>query len=83
MDKNYSYVDFLRAVGQSKRVKGSEKLLDEIYLDLFLNHLLRMQQEKYIMELIDKSLDRKDEATFYRLTEQLKELQYAEQLQAI
>lgn len=80
MDKYYSYVDFLRSVGQSQQANTTEKLLDEIYLDLFLNSLQYMQQEKHIMELIDVALDQKDEATFYQLTEQLKELQKIEEL---
>ncbi|CAM5554594.1 IDEAL domain protein OS=Lysinibacillus sphaericus OX=1421 GN=LS41612_19480 PE=4 SV=1 [Lysinibacillus sphaericus] len=49
LDKYYSYTDFLKAVGQSKKVDEAEKLLNEIYLDLFLNHIQRMHREEQLM----------------------------------
>lgn len=79
MDKYYSYTDFLRAVGQSKRVNSAEKLLSEIYLDLFLNRLQRIQREQQLVELIDATLDQRDKEAFYLFTEELKELQCVNQ----
>lgn len=79
MDKYYSYTDFLKAVGQSKRVNSAEKLLSEIYLDLFLNRLQRIQREQQLVELIDATLDQRDKEAFYLFTGELKELQCVNQ----
>ncbi len=65
LDKYYSYTDFLKAVGQSKKVDEAEKLLNEIYLDLFLNHIQRKHREEQLMVLIDRALDEKDEKAFH------------------
>lgn len=65
MDKYYSYTDFLKAVGQSKKVDEAEKLLNEIYLDLFLNRIQRIHREEQLMVLIDRALDEKDEKAFH------------------
>lgn len=81
MDKYYSYTDFLRAVGQSQHVNSGEKLLNEIYLDLFLNSIQRIHREQQLLELIDTALDEKDKVTFYRYTEELKELQELNKLE--
>ena len=64
MDKYYSYTDFLRAVGQFPKGNGNEKLLNDIYLDLFLNRLLRLQRISQLEQLIDSSLDEKNERLF-------------------
>lgn len=74
MDKYYSYTDFLRAVGQADSVNEDEKLLNDIYLDLFLNRLLRLQRIEVLKELIDQSLDTLDETNFYDYTSELNEL---------
>lgn len=74
MDKYYSYTDFLRAVGQADSVNEDEKLLNDIYLDLFLNRLLRLQRIEALKELIDRSLDSFDETNFYHYSSELKEL---------
>lgn len=81
MDKNYSYVDFLKAVNQSQQTQGADKLLDHIYLDLFLNSIQHMQYEKYLWQQIDIALDQKDEDAFYQLTEELKGLQTTDERQ--
>ena len=74
MDKYYSYTDFLRAVGQFPKVNGSEKLLNEIYLDLFLNRLLRLQRISQLEQLIDLSLDARNERLFNTYSSELNSL---------
>ncbi|MET4563608.1 uncharacterized protein YpiB (UPF0302 family) [Lysinibacillus parviboronicapiens] len=71
LDKYYSYTDFLKAVGQSKKVDEAEKLLNEIYLDLFLNRIQRMHREEQLMVLIDRALDEKDERAFHQYATEL------------
>lgn len=77
LDKYYSYTDFLKAVGQSKKIDEAEKLLNEIYLDLFLNHIQRMHREEQLMVLIDKALDEKDEKAFHLYAHELTALRQA------
>ncbi|MEQ6356825.1 IDEAL domain-containing protein [Lysinibacillus sp. M3] len=74
MDKYYSYTDFLKAVGQTKKVDEAEKLLNEIYLDLFLNHIQRKHREEQLMVLIDRALDDKDENAFHLYANELVDL---------
>lgn len=74
LDKYYSYTDFLKAVGQSKKVDEAEKLLNEIYLDLFLNRIQRMHRQEQLMVLIDRALDEKDENAFYQYASELTSL---------
>ena len=71
MDKYYSYTDFLRAVGHFPKVNDSEKLLNDIYLDLFLNRLLRLQRISQLEQLIDSSLDARNERDFQTYTTEL------------
>ncbi|AJK89306.1 IDEAL domain-containing protein [Lysinibacillus fusiformis] len=78
MDKYYSYTDFLKAVGQSKKVDEAEKLLNEIYLDLFLNRIQRMHRQEQLIVLIDRALDEKDENAFYQYATELNSLQQSE-----
>lgn len=75
MEKNNSYADFSRATGQYPKVNDSEKLLNEIYLDLFLNRLQRLQRIEQLYDLIDKALDERDKNAFYSYTNELIELQ--------
>ncbi|WP_097147772.1 IDEAL domain-containing protein [Ureibacillus acetophenoni] len=75
MDKYYSYTDFLKAVGQYQHANESEKLLNDIYMDLFLNGIQRMQRIEELKHLIDKALDERDEKAFYTYAEELNELQ--------
>ncbi|MFY3791534.1 IDEAL domain-containing protein [Ureibacillus sp. MALMAid1270] len=75
MDKYYSYTDFLKAVGQYQHANESEKLLNDIYLDLFLNRIQRMQRIEELKHLIDTALDEKDENSFYKYAKELNELQ--------
>ncbi|MGN7478806.1 IDEAL domain-containing protein [Solibacillus silvestris] len=74
MDKYYSYTDFLKAVGQQSTENQAEKLLNEIYLDLFISRLQRMQRIEQLKILIDTSLDQKNEQAFESYTTELNEL---------
>lgn len=74
LDKYYSYTDFLRAVGQSKKVNEAEKLLNEIYLDLFLNRIQRTYRVEQLTVLIDQALDERDEQAFYLYASELERL---------
>ena len=74
MDKYFSYTDFLKAVGQYPRIREEEKLLNDIYLDLFLNRLQRIHRINQLEALVDRSLDEKDEKSFYKYTEELLEI---------
>lgn len=71
MDKYFSYTDFLKAVGQYPRIREEEKLLNNIYLDLFLNGLQRIHRINQLEALVDLSLDERDEKSFYMYTEEL------------
>lgn len=75
MDKYYSYTDFLRAVGQYPKQTEGEKLLNDIYLDLFLGSLQRVQRVEQLHRLIDKALDERDEQAFHEYCEELQLLQ--------
>ncbi|GLC87779.1 IDEAL domain-containing protein [Lysinibacillus piscis] len=74
MDKQYSYTDFLRAVGHSNEVDEAEKLLDEIYLDLFLNHIQRIHRQEQLIALIDVALDNRDKQSFQQYAAELQML---------
>ncbi|MBD8035687.1 MULTISPECIES: IDEAL domain-containing protein [Solibacillus] len=74
MDKYYSYTDFLKAVGQQSTENQAEKLLNEIYLDLFISRLQRMQRIEQLKLLIDTSLDQKNEKAFECYTTELNDL---------
>ncbi|ARD47648.1 IDEAL domain protein [Sporosarcina sp. P37] len=71
MNNNNSYAEFLKAVGNNSTSLQAEKLLNEIYWDLFLQHIHWEQTQTRIMELIDDALDRNDEEAFNLYTQQL------------
>lgn len=75
MDKQYSYADFLKAMGQTGNESSAEKLLNEIYLDMFLNIIHREQSSGRLLKLIDEALDRKDQVAFEEYTNALLQLQ--------
>jgi uncharacterized protein YpiB (UPF0302 family) len=75
MDKYYSYAEFMKAVGKNQTKSEAEKLLNDIYLDLFLNHVHREQRKNSLLSLIDEALDRKDKQTFMQYTSELKNLE--------
>ncbi|WP_336823895.1 IDEAL domain-containing protein [Sporosarcina sp. USHLN248] len=72
MEKNYSYAEFLKAVGKNSSSLHAEKLLNEIYMDLFISHIHREQNRNRLLELIDESLVHNDKEAFHRLTEELR-----------
>lgn len=75
MDKFYSYTDFLRAINQTPQHNDAEKLLNEIYLDLFLQRLQREQRLETLRNLIDEALEDKDELLFKEYTDEYVSLQ--------
>ena len=76
MDKFYSYTDFLNSFGKNiEEVQQQEQLLNDIYLDLFLNRLNRLHRIEKLYELIDASLDERNREQFYTYTEELLILQ--------
>ncbi|WP_323691199.1 IDEAL domain-containing protein [Sporosarcina jeotgali] len=52
----------------------AEKMLNDIYIDLFLNHIHREQTRTRLLEEIDAALDRNDKPTFMQLTDSLQQL---------
>ncbi len=79
MENYYSYADFMKAMAQTKKATEAEKLLNDIYLDLFLKHVHRSQQEEQLMNLIDEALDNNDRKAFNKYSEQLKTLKCEEE----
>lgn len=78
MDKFYSYTDFLRAINQTSQHNDAEKLLNEIYLDLFLQRLQREQRLDTLRNAIDEALQRRDERAFKEHTSEYIALQAEE-----
>lgn len=64
----------MKAMAQTKKTTEAEKLLNDIYLDLFLKHVHRSQQEEQLMALIDEALDNNDRNAFIKYSDQLKAL---------
>ena len=75
MENNYSYAEFLKAVGKNSSSMQAEKMLNDIYIDLFLNHIHREQTRTRLLEEIDAALDRNDKPTFMQLTDSLRKLE--------
>ena len=75
MENNYSYAEFLKAVGKNSSSLQAEKLLNEIYLDLFLKHIHREQTKDRFLGLIDLALDCRDESAFLVYSERLGKLE--------
>ena len=71
VEKNYSYAEFMKAVGRNSSTVQAEKLLSEIYMDLFLKGIHREQIRERLISLIDQSLDNRDEHTFLEYSKQL------------
>ncbi|MEE1131971.1 MAG: IDEAL domain-containing protein [Caryophanon sp.] len=78
MDKFYSYTDFLRAINQTSQHNDAEKLLNEIYLDLFLQRLQREQRLDKLRQAIDESLQVRNEQAFKEYTSEYIALQAEE-----
>lgn len=77
VEKNYSYAEFMKAVGRNSSTVQAEKLLNEIYMDLFLNRIHREQVKGRLINLIDQSLDNRDEFAFHEYTKQLEKFEDA------
>lgn len=58
----------------SQRLQGQD-LLNDLYMDMFLQHLLADQQIRLLREAIDVALDARDEEAFKRFTKELIQLQ--------
>lgn len=58
----------------SQGLQGQD-LLNDLYMDMFLQHLLADQQIRLLREAIDVALDEKDEEAFKRFTKELIQLQ--------
>lgn len=78
MENYYSYADFMKAMAQTKKITEAEKLLNDIYLDLFLKHVHRSQQETQLLTLIDEALDNHDQKAFIIYAAQLQTLKHEE-----
>lgn len=71
LEKSYSHVEFMKAVRKKSSSIQAEKMLNEIYMDLFLNRIHRLQTKERLMKIVDQSLDNKDEHSFRKYSEQL------------
>ncbi len=58
----------------SQGLQGQD-LLNDLYMDMFLQHLLADQQIRLLREAIDVALDERDEEAFKRFTKELIQLQ--------
>lgn len=74
LEKNYSYVEFMKAVGRNSTSIQAERMLNEIYMDLFLSRIHRDQIKERLLKLIDESLDNKDEEEFLYYSKQLNKI---------
>lgn len=71
MEKKYSNVEFMKVIRKGSSTLHAEKMLNEIYMEMFLNCIHREQTTERLMVLIDEALDRHDEESFTHYTEQL------------
>lgn len=74
LEKNYSYVEFMKAVGKNSTSIQAERMLNEIYMDLFLSRIHRDQIKDRLLNLIDQALDKKDEQKFLKYSQQLNKI---------
>lgn len=58
----------------SQGLQGQD-LLNDLYMDMFLQHLLADQQIRLLREAIDVALDERDKEAFKRFTKELIPLQ--------
>ena len=77
VEKKYTYAEFIKAVGRNSTTVQAEKLLSEIYMDLFLKGIHREQIRERLISLIDQSLDNRDEPTFLEYSKQLEKFEDA------
>ena len=77
VENQYSYAKFIMAVGRNSSTVQAEKLLSEIYMDLFLKGIHREQIKERLVTLIDQSLDNRDENGFLEYSSQLEKFEDA------
>ena len=77
VENKYSYAKFIMAVGRNNSTAQAEKLLSEIYMDLFLKGIHREQIKERLITLIDQSLDNRDENGFLEYSRQLEKFEDA------
>lgn len=75
MEKKYSYTEFMKIVRQNSSTLHAEKLLNDIYMDMFLNSIHREQTRARLNDLIDEALDNRDEEKFSQYASQLSALE--------
>ncbi|WP_172372951.1 IDEAL domain-containing protein [Sporosarcina jiandibaonis] len=71
MEKKYSYTEFMKSIGRDTSSAQAEKLLNEIYMDLFLKRLHREQIRERLNDLVDQSLDKRDKSKFLKYSKEL------------
>lgn len=71
MEKKYSNLEFMKVVRRNSSTLHAEKLLNDIYMDLFLNRVHREQTRVRLQQRIDKALDVRDEEAFKQYAKQL------------
>ncbi len=71
LEKKYSYTEFMKSIGRDTSSAQAEKLLNEIYMDLFLKRLHREQIRERLNDLVDQSLDKRDKSKFLKYSKEL------------
>ncbi len=69
-----SFKRLLNAICDEEEQMRAERLLDEIYVNLLMNHLRRKQQKDRLLLLIDDALDQKNQHAFLEYTTILQKL---------
>ena len=75
MESNYIFVDLEITNHNQDATVQAEKMLNDIYMDLFFNRIHRKQIRERILTLIDKSLDNNDKPAFLNYVAQLKKFE--------
>lgn len=71
MEKKYSNIEFTKVVQERNSTQDAEKMLNEIYMDMFLNCIHREQTVERLTQRIDEALDNRDKESFIHYTNQL------------
>lgn len=71
MEKKYSNIEIVKVIRKRKSTLQAERMLNEIYMDMFLNCIHREQTTERLIKRIDKSLDQNDKESFMQYTDQL------------
>lgn len=75
MENKYTHVNFMKIVSKNSSTVHAEKLLNDIYMDMFLNRIHREQTRTRLLYLIDDALDHRDENKFKQYAEQLSQFE--------